>query len=926
MAESGNSSLFRWRRINQPAKARSKYKTSYTENDHLDELIQEVNNQIDPSLFAHVTGHADLSAYDYIQDDDSAQAEAKEILDNWMNEKFTGDMPIVDEDYSHIDQDSYDVGFPLVGDDLDETVAVQKVLDELLKKPLQGKAFRDLGLETHKKTNNPKTRMEIRQQQMKQKWEARRQKEAKAKQLITKRQEATKEAKKIVDHEEKHKLARARREEQEINREMVRIRKLMAEQARAEQEQREREEFMRMEAESRAKQDIESSNTMRLEIDREQRRKEQQELDKRKRLLKIKEMHAKRNLMLLRRHFSAWYTILAEKHLKIGKIRAIMDFKFKLKVWNAWRSYVRNTNAERETYAFQKSMRKVIRNEQIAIEHWRINVLQQCFMAWYHWSRTALQQRMEEMQHRVKKKKMAAFLEAAATGKLWNKDEPTGKQAKSIPSANVADDDMRYEIASVIEGKLTSGKSNIAHTESKHRKNQVKIDHNVGQDQGPKSAWSKSKISKSYGQKSSVYSSKPKSRPQEKTNIEEYDDGTRPFFSKATKSSKSTKSPRYDEIKIENIDAEAYSEFNEEVNDINDAVLDDTNSGTYLPNSRRSIQDDTVNKTEREDVKSNPNIELNDDKATISNLPSNLPTVGEKVNYKHISRDTAIVKKNHRIIKAPGMSAMEKRAREREERKRILEEKKRMQDEERLTKIKLEEEQRRLQEYAAKQTRIEKLKDEKRQTKQREIEKQQRIEHMAKINYQAELFRYRLLLTKYGVDPMKKLVKMTKRNFDLAAQHDVQRIKKFTLIAWHKVAEIARLQKEAVADDFYCMIITRKYHKLWIQYVKEARNQYVIAQEHNQKRLLQLYMQKWKKFTHEEVLFYWEKDRRAKKHDQRRLKLAMLKNWREFVPLHRKEKEKNRRKEELRRKVTNWLPDFSWTNKSDDEQPNEENN
>lgn len=76
--------------------------------------------------------------------------------------------------------------------------------------------------------------------QMKQKWEARKIKEAKTKQLATNHQEAFKEAKKVIDREEKQKLARTRREEQEINREMVRIRKLMAEQARAEQEQKER--------------------------------------------------------------------------------------------------------------------------------------------------------------------------------------------------------------------------------------------------------------------------------------------------------------------------------------------------------------------------------------------------------------------------------------------------------------------------------------------------------------------------------------------------------------------------------------------------------------------------------------------------------------------------------------------------------------
>ena len=63
-------------------------------------------------------------------------------------------------------QGSSDAGFPLLEDDVDEAIAVQKVLDELLQKPLEGKAFQDIGLQTHKKTNDPKTRMEIRQQQV----------------------------------------------------------------------------------------------------------------------------------------------------------------------------------------------------------------------------------------------------------------------------------------------------------------------------------------------------------------------------------------------------------------------------------------------------------------------------------------------------------------------------------------------------------------------------------------------------------------------------------------------------------------------------------------------------------------------------------------------------------------------------------------
>lgn len=51
--------------------------------------------------------------------------------------------------------------------------------------------------------------------------------------------------------------------------------------------------------------------------------------------------------------------------------------------------------------------------------------------------------------------------------------------------------------------------------------------------------------------------------------------------------------------------------------------------------------------------------------------------------------------------------------------------------------------------------------------------------------------------------------------------------------------------------------------------MNEARNEYIIAREHDSERILKVYMRKWKTFTHEEVLFYWEKDRRARKHNQR---------------------------------------------------------
>lgn len=176
------------------------------------------------------------------------------------------------------------------------------------------------------------------------------------------------------------------------------------------------------------------------------------------------------------------------------------------------------------------------------------------------------------------------------------------------------------------------------------------------QDQGRKKAWNKLKLSKPYSQqKNSTYSSKPKRRPQEKTDIEEFDDGTRSFFDKITDRSIPTKSPKIDEIRIENIDEEIDFDPNKESDDDDNANLNDADKTVSPIHSHRSVQD-LINSAKDSTMYKGKNIHSEDDKEIASNPSTDRTTNKNKQNFKNISRETATVKKNHRVLKAPGVS------------------------------------------------------------------------------------------------------------------------------------------------------------------------------------------------------------------------------------------------------------------------------
>lgn len=58
------------------------------------------------------------------------------------------------------------------------------------------------------------------------------------------------------------------------------------------------------------------------------------------------------------RYFSAWYSVVASQRIKIGKAKAMSDWRCKLRAWNAWQAYVNHIRSDKEAQAVTMEMKE----------------------------------------------------------------------------------------------------------------------------------------------------------------------------------------------------------------------------------------------------------------------------------------------------------------------------------------------------------------------------------------------------------------------------------------------------------------------------------------------------------------------------------------------------------------------------------------
>nr|KAG5703370.1 hypothetical protein BaRGS_023417 [Batillaria attramentaria] len=241
---------------------------------------------------------------------------------------------------------------------LDDDEAVSTVMRNMLEKEVvKDDFFKDLGFDSDRKAHDPRTKMEMRHQRVKENREKREKElERKRKDTDSKKQ-ARLTARQMVMKEEKEKEMHAKREELEVRKEMARLRKEMQESRQREVEERTKKQQEQDELARQAREELERQQE---QEHREALRRQHEISEQRKAAMARRELEKARQaaeaLRILQKHFTAWYDVVLYRRLQFGKARAMADWRLRLRVWNAWRSYVRSQRVTIETKQHEQNV------------------------------------------------------------------------------------------------------------------------------------------------------------------------------------------------------------------------------------------------------------------------------------------------------------------------------------------------------------------------------------------------------------------------------------------------------------------------------------------------------------------------------------------------------------------------------------------
>nr|XP_020009459.1 LOW QUALITY PROTEIN: coiled-coil domain-containing protein 191-like [Castor canadensis] len=289
------------------------------------------------------------------------------------------------------------------------------------------------------------------------------------------------------------------------------------------------------------------------------------------------------------------------------------------------------------------------------------------------------------------------------------------------------------------------------------------------------------------------------------------------------------------------------------------------------------------------------NISATSSKTEDSRSDSRNSHSGPKRNPKHMMAPHPIVK------------AMEERAVQRAERRRILAEKKKKQEEEKLAQFKAQEEERQKREAEEKETQLEKKREEKRLKKMKELEKQKRIKRNQELETVAKEHYKMVLLRNKGLEPWKRLRMQSKQNIQVAEEHHSLALQKKSLLTWFQYSQESLVRKMTQADQFYTQLLLRRIFKGWLQYTTDL--------EEEVRKLCVHFLQKkifgaWLTMVREATINSQSKHKIAAEHCDRKTLSITFQTWKKFIKFMTEERVKEERREQLRRKVAEILPDF----------------
>ena len=255
---------------------------------------------------------------------------------------------------------------------------------------------------------------------------------------------------------------------------------------------------------------------------------------------------------------------------------------------------------------------------------------------------------------------------------------------------------------------------------------------------------------------------------------------------------------------------------------------------------------------------------------------------------------------------------MEERARQRAERKAELDRLKEQRQKEKMDAQRQKEEEERQREEAEKHKRMEEAREKKRIEREQEMEKQRKTEEAKRKLEMAEKHDERRLIKWYGVQPWQRCLEAGRRKNEMANDWRTRHLLKAHLHAWATHVRDANLERNRKVVVCRVHHLRRKCFAAWRLAKEESLRAEVKARQFWVVNLMRKVLGAWGAWTHEEKMAEWEKEKMATKHYEETLvKKVYFQGFKEVPVIARKERERESRKNQLRRKVADLLPDFS---------------
>ncbi|XP_077480805.1 coiled-coil domain-containing protein 191 [Stigmatopora argus] len=383
---------------------------------------------------------AALSSWEQMNDHDEAYTEAQALLGDWLDVTWNPELemggmtsekgspatpppaPTPDFNYDNFN-DLYD---HLVEEE--EHHAVNNFLQDLKEqKVLPGRMVEKLaldGIRTNRNFADPVVTMELRHQQV-------RENRASAEDAKKKRE---------MELEEKKRVEAKKRQHEMVRQEIVRMRRQREERKGLEMRLRQRE---RLEGQD-------SALTLQPPSPPPTMQPTAEEKTERPQKNKVELFVHLRNLKCLQRHFARWYSAVMEQRLRMGKAKALYDWRRLLQGWRAWRTILWAKRNQREVSKTGEDLRTENRQLHLAEESDRKRLLGRCFREWQLWCRQEREERELLAQQEETRRKMDALISAAMTGVF----KPPETPARDLPESAAKDNPkkaskMRYRPTTV---------------------------------------------------------------------------------------------------------------------------------------------------------------------------------------------------------------------------------------------------------------------------------------------------------------------------------------------------------------------------------------------------------------------------------------------------------------------------------------------